>query len=100
MSSPLHDEFRRGYRPMDEPPGMEEGEYALWMKAGGRVDTDVPASWDGRRAFEAEENNGRRGMDPELRAIGAIIRILEDLEHGAESRVMVYLSDRFKARVP
>ncbi len=34
---PLDADFERGYRPIDEPPGIEEAEYQRWKVAGGKV---------------------------------------------------------------
>jgi hypothetical protein len=34
---PYDEEFERGYIPADEPPGLEEQEYAAWKAAGGQV---------------------------------------------------------------
>lgn len=95
-----HERYKRGYVPMDTPPGLEEREYAEWKKAGGQVDADVPADWSGCRPYGGEqekESGGRRRTDPELKAVDQILAILEGLDLGAERRVLVYLSDRFKA---
>lgn len=32
------DRFRKGYHPMDEPPGLEEHYYKLWKLSGGQID--------------------------------------------------------------
>lgn len=32
---PMDSRFEEGYVPMDEPPGIEEREYAFWKAAGG-----------------------------------------------------------------
>lgn len=34
---PFDGDFERGYVPCDEPPGLEECEYARWKHAGGKV---------------------------------------------------------------
>lgn len=45
-------------------------------------------------APEAEADESRR-MDPELRTIGRIIRMLEEIEESGRSRVMSYLVSRY-----
>jgi hypothetical protein len=37
-----------------------------------------------------------RKMDTELRAIGQIIRILDELPHAAQTRAVAWLADRFR----
>jgi hypothetical protein len=44
---------------------------------------------------EPEEEEAGRGMDPEVRAIGRILRLLNDIEEPARSRVIAYLYSRF-----
>ncbi len=46
------------------------------------------------KATEAAEESGRK-MDPELRAMGQILRLLTDLGDDAAERVVAYLSARW-----
>jgi hypothetical protein len=39
-----------------------------------------------------------RRLDPELRCIGQILRLLEELEEPAKGRVMTYLSARYQGK--
>lgn len=45
---------------------------------------------------ESEEASGRRTMDPELRCMSAILRMLDDLDDKARGRVVAYLRNRFE----
>jgi hypothetical protein len=38
----LVNEFRKGYAPGDEPPGLEERAYLVWLYCGGKVDPVKP----------------------------------------------------------
>ncbi len=46
-------------------------------------------------ADQAEEEESGRRMDPELRTMGAMLRMLADLDDAACARVVRYLSARF-----
>lgn len=48
---------------------------------------------------QEEAETGRR-MDPELRSIAAILRLLEALPEPARERCVVYVSDRYRAENP
>ncbi len=43
---------------------------------------------------DAEEGRGRK-MDPELRSISAILRLLEELDEQARERVVAYITHRY-----
>lgn len=47
---------------------------------------------------ETEEDTDRtgRGMDDELKAIAAILRLLDRQEVSARARIVTYISSRFK----
>ena len=45
---------------------------------------------------EDDTETGRAKMDTELRAIGQILRILDDLPYGARARAVAWLGDRFR----
>ena len=42
-----------------------------------------------------EPNERSRAMDAELRAIGGILRILEEMSEGGRRRAVAYLSSRY-----
>ena len=44
---------------------------------------------------DAEEQPGSRRLDPELRTMGAMLRMLDDLDDKARARVVTYLSSRY-----
>lgn len=45
---------------------------------------------------DTEETSGSRKMDPELKAIGAILRLLEDLDNPrVKARVVGYIVARY-----
>lgn len=44
----------------------------------------------------AEEETGSRKMDGELRVIGQMLRLLDDLDNRARARVVYYLSCRYQ----
>lgn len=43
-----------------------------------------------------EETETRRRMDPELKAISAVLRTLDDLDEAGRGRVVAYLASRYK----
>ncbi len=43
----------------------------------------------------AEETDGRRRLDAELRVMGAVLRLLDELPPGARPRVVAWLTSRF-----
>ncbi len=43
------------------------------------------------------EEQGSRRMDLELRTIGAMLRMLDDMDDSARARVVTYLSSRFQS---
>lgn len=45
---------------------------------------------------EPEEPTGSRRLDPELRTMGAMLRMLDDLDDKARARVVLYLSSRYQ----
>ena len=46
---------------------------------------------------EAENESGTgRSMDAEIKVMGKIIRILDDLDEPAKTRIMAYLAARYK----
>lgn len=55
-----------------------------------------PARLDDCVVDEQEEAQGSRKMDSELRTIGAMLRLLDELPEPAQARVVEYLSRRFR----
>lgn len=52
---------------------------------------------DTRTDDEADVDEGtRRRLDPELRVLGAIIRLLDEVELPARNRIVAYLAARFE----
>lgn len=47
---------------------------------------------------EADDEAPGRRLDPELRTLGAIIRLLENQEPDAKARAVVYLLSRYGAK--
>lgn len=45
---------------------------------------------------DSEPVERRRPMDEELKAIGAVLRILEELSPAGARRTLVYLADRYR----
>ncbi len=48
--------------------------------------------------IEEDDAGTSRRMDDELKAMGAIIRTLNELEEPARARIMQYLSSRYAAK--
>lgn len=46
-----------------------------------------------------QENGTRRPMDQELRAMGSILRILDELELPQQRRALLWLADRCKTAI-
>lgn len=44
---------------------------------------------------DQEAPGGGRRLDPELRVIGAVLRLLDELDEPAKGRAVRYLSDRY-----
>lgn len=47
---------------------------------------------------EEEASTGSRRLDPELRTMGAMLRMLDDLDDKARARVVSYLSSRYQEK--
>ena len=62
-------------------------------------DNKVPHEWSKTTVqpldVEDESQGTRRTMDPELRTIAAILRLLDDMPDRARDRIVSYLSDRY-----
>jgi hypothetical protein len=46
-------------------------------------------------ATALDNSQERRSMDPELRTMGQMLRMLENLSRAARARIVAYLVDRF-----
>ena len=45
---------------------------------------------------EPPDEGGTRAMDPEIRVMGKLVRILDEIDEPARRRVVAWLADRFK----
>lgn len=62
--------------------------------------TLLPSNGEPEPDQAGEENQSTRRMDHELRIMGTMLRLLDELDEPARGRVVRWLQDRYQERCP